>query len=361
MPQNKNIIFTKRFWILFVMLIFSIGIYLISTEQINFSRDTVTEKITKEGPYEVDLVYLWCDGDEPQFRERKNYWLKQGNKEPDPRATSAGRFVQVDELKYSLRSVEEYLPWLRHIYIVTDRQVPIWLNTEHPNITVVDHSEIIPKQYIPVFNSNAIESVIYKIPGLTEHFLYSNDDMFVNRPLSKGFFFRDGKPIIRMRYSILNPESLYQAQLINAITLAEHEFNSEIPFFSERNLIPHHNIDAYLKSDYADCAHHFEKQYQETLTHRFRKENSIQRLIVSIWSLMKDHAQVKIVPPFKKKSKKIDSIYIANTKTDYAKRIDRQNPGLFCLNDSEFSTPEDRLRVKTFLESRFPKKSKFEK
>lgn len=316
-------------------------------------------KTTAEN-YDVDLVYLWCDGEEPAFRERKNYWLKQENKEPATQATAAGRFEQVDELKYSLRSVDKYLPWIRHIYIVTDRQVPPWLNTKNPKLTVVDHSEIIPSEYIPVFNSNAIETSIYKIPGLSEHFLYSNDDMFINRPLTKSFFFWHGKPIVRVKYAPINETSLYQVQLLNAIKLGEHYFAAEIPSFSQRTWAPHHNIDAYLKSDYAACAHQFDKEYQKTLTHRFRQADSVQRLLVSIWSIMHDHAQIKIVSKATKARQATDSLYIQNTEKNYVRKLIHRNPGLFCVNDSEFSTPEDRIRLKNFLEMYFPQKSEFE-
>ena len=108
------------------------------------------------------------------------------------------------------------------------------------------------------------------------------------------------------------------------------------------------------------CAAHFDKQYQDTLTHRFRKADSIQRLIVSIWSIMNNRAEVRIVRFSSKKSKNIDSLFLVNTRGDYAKKLARLNPGLFCLNDSEFSFPGDRIRVKQFLEKRFPKKSSFE-
>ena len=357
--SKKSVISTKRFWILVVILLLSIGVKVFDYAR-TYQQEVDT--ITTEEEYDVDLVYLWCDGNDPEFAERKNYWLKQENKEPNLQAAASGRFEQVDELKYSLRSAEQYLPWLRHIYIVTDRQVPSWLDTENPKITVVDHSEIIPRKYLPVFNSNAIEAAIYKIPGLSEHFLLANDDTFVNRPLTRGFFFRYGKPIVRLKFGqVADTGSLYRDQLLNVIELSEQYFNSSIPFLSARDLVPHHNIDAYLKSDYADCAAHFEKEYQKTLTHRFRRADSVQRLIVSIWSFMNGRAEIKIVQTPSIRSKKIDSLFIVNTRDDYAQRLARLNPGLFCINDSEFSMPEDRVRVKQFLEQHFPKKSSFEK
>ena len=124
-----------------------------------------------------------------------------------------------------------------------------------------------------------------------------------------------------MKYTKLNTDSLYHLQLANVIELSEKNFSSEIPFFSERNIVPHHNIDAYLKSDYAASAKHYEKEFQETLTHRFRKATSTQRLIVSIWSVMKKHAVVKIVESRNEKASGIDSLYIVNTKRNYEKMI----------------------------------------
>lgn len=358
--MSKSKIFTKRFWILIAVLLLSIGLK--AFYYVNTPAEEDADIPSVEEPYDVDLVYLWCDGNDPAFAERKNYWLQQENKQPNLQAAADGRFEQVDELKYSLRSVEQYLPWLHHIYIVTDRQVPSWLNTDNPKVSIVDHSEIIPRKYLPVFNSNAIEAAIHKVPGLSEHFLLANDDTFVNRPLPKGFFFRQGDPIFRLKPGqIVDANSLYRDQLLRAIELGEQHFGSQLPFFSQRTLIPHHNIDAYLKSDYTACAANFDKQFQQTLTHRFRRADSIQRFIVAIWSVMNGHGHVKIVHVPNTKSKKVDSLFIVNTRDNYAKTLARLNPGLFCLNDSEFSFPEDRLRVKEFLENRFPNKSQFEK
>ncbi len=81
-------------------------------------------------------------------------------------------------------------PWVRHVYVVTDRQVPPWLNVEHPQLTVVDHREIFrDPSVLPVFNSHAIESQLHHIPGLSEHYLYLNDDFFFGRPVQPELFF----------------------------------------------------------------------------------------------------------------------------------------------------------------------------
>ena len=361
MSKNKKIVnYTRILCILAVVVLLGVGIqsFLFSKGDTPSIFARITHNVETEN-YDVDLVYLWCDGNEPAFWERKNYWLKQENR-PAMQAVADGRWEQVDELKYSLRSVEKYLPWIHHIYVVTDRQVPMWLKTDNPKLTVVDHSEIIPEKYIPVFNSSAIETSIYKIPGLAEHFLLANDDTFVNRSLKKSFFFQDGKPIFRMQLSMLNPQSLYQASLLHTIDLLEKDFGAQIPFFSTRNLAPHHNIDAYLKSDYEDCANHFEKEYEKTLSHKFRKADDIQRIGVAIWTVMKGHGLVKVVYASTKKPHRIDSLFATNTRRNYAKKIASMNPGLFCINDGELSTPQDRMRLKKYLHKRFPKRSQFE-
>ena len=72
------------------------------------------------------------------------------------------RFENHDELRYSLRSVFENLPWINHIYLITNKQRPTWLK-EHPKITVVDHTEIIPSELLPTFSSVVIENYLRKL------------------------------------------------------------------------------------------------------------------------------------------------------------------------------------------------------
>ena len=110
-----------------------------------------------------------------------------------------GRTADNDELKYSLRSVEMYAPWIRKIFIVTDEQMPEWLDTSNPQVRVVDLKEIMPPHCLPCFNSSLIEKFIYKIPGLAEKFIYANDDMFINRKVTATDFFTPaGFPIVRL-------------------------------------------------------------------------------------------------------------------------------------------------------------------
>lgn len=139
----------------------------------------------------IDIVYTWVDGSDPVWRAR----MQAARATLDLTMTEASslseaRFTSRDELKYSLRSVEYYASWARHIYIVTDQQVPAWLDTDHPKITIVDHRDIFTDpNVLPVFNSHAIESQLHHIPGLSDRYLYLNDDLFFLRPVDPELFF----------------------------------------------------------------------------------------------------------------------------------------------------------------------------
>ena len=112
----------------------------------------------------IDLVYTWCDGDDPAFKQEQIETLKKNGLPYQEKTQGAARFFDNDELKYSLRSIEKYMPWVNHIYVVTNKQRPEWL-VDHPKITIFDHSEIISNALLPTFNSVMIEMYLHKIPG----------------------------------------------------------------------------------------------------------------------------------------------------------------------------------------------------
>lgn len=94
------------------------------------------------------------------------------------------RYRDNDELRYSLRSLFKYAPWIRRIHLVTNGQVPYWLDISHPRINVVTHAEIFPNpDHLPVFSSPAIEVHLHRIPGLSRRFVYFNDDVMLGAPV----------------------------------------------------------------------------------------------------------------------------------------------------------------------------------
>ncbi|MER6630748.1 stealth conserved region 3 domain-containing protein [Streptomyces sp. NPDC000987] len=152
--------------------------------------------------FPVDAVYTWVDGDDPAMAAKRRAHLNPADSGIAPRETGASRYTSHDELRYALRSLEMYAGFVRHVYLVTDSQVPDWLDPEAEGLTVVDHRDILPAEALPVFNSHAIESRLHHIPGLSEHYLYFNDDVFINRPVRAECFFH-GNGIARIPLSPL--------------------------------------------------------------------------------------------------------------------------------------------------------------
>ncbi|WP_394216749.1 Stealth CR1 domain-containing protein [Brachybacterium vulturis] len=141
--------------------------------------------------FPIDVVYTWVDGTDPVWLARKRDALETDAGERMTEDAAADlRFVAHDELRHSLRSLEQYAPWVRHVYLVTDRQRPAWLREDHPRLTIVDHKDIAPAgTRLPSFNSQAIEANLHRIEGLSEHFLYFNDDVFLSSPVTPDLFF----------------------------------------------------------------------------------------------------------------------------------------------------------------------------
>ena len=139
--------------------------------------------------FPIDVVYTWVDPTDQRWQRQREHWAPQANltgliEHPN----DAARFRDHAELKYSLRSIWQFAPWLRHIFIVTCGQRPLWL-TPHPKISFIDHAEIIPRDFLPTFNSHVIEAFLAEIPDLSEHFVYFNDDVFLARPAIPELFF----------------------------------------------------------------------------------------------------------------------------------------------------------------------------
>jgi len=168
--------------------------------------------------FPIDVVYTWVDGSDPVLARDRNEALGQDaltDRALD--ATSAARFTSRDELKYSLRSFEKFAPWVRKFYVVTDRQVPVWLR-ENDRIEIVDHRDLFPDvNVLPVFNSHSIETVLHRIEGLSEHFIYANDDvMLVSDVFPSDFFDQCGSVAVHFSNVKVNVGLTDQPHLVAA-------------------------------------------------------------------------------------------------------------------------------------------------
>jgi hypothetical protein len=151
----------------------------------------LTDRHAFDVDFPIDAVYTWVDGSDADWQARKAAVHSGiGLGELNEFASNESRFLSRDELRYSLRSLDMYAGWIRHVYLVTDKQVPPWLDTSNPRLTVVDHRDLFgDRGSLPTFNSHAIESQLHHIPGLSEHYLYLNDDVFFGRPVGPEKFF----------------------------------------------------------------------------------------------------------------------------------------------------------------------------
>ena len=319
---------------------------------------------------DIDLVYLWVDGNDPVWLTKKNEFLP-ADRQVDPQVAGECRYVENDELRYSLRSVEKFAPWIRRVYIVTDDQTPAWLDTSNPRIRVVSHREIMPAEILPVFNSCTIELFLPRIPGLAEHFLYANDDMFFSRPVDPGFFFDwQGRPIVRLKVQSRkkHDDDIYCHTILRMQDLVRARYGRC------SSLAPHHNVDAYRRSDFLECCETFRAELEHTKHARFRSRDDWQRALVLYDALARGRASLRKVTRFNKLRNPLrllraafgagcgsDSRCIPAYLSNLESIMEKYDPSLFCLNDDVRMTDEDRIRVRTFLNARFPEKSSFEK
>lgn len=316
-----------------------------------------------EKDFPVDIVYLWCDASDEAWSQKKNLELAKFSNNIDCDAKDDCRFISNDELKYSLRSLEKYAPWINNIFIVTDNQVPKWLDTSNPKIKLINHSEILPVEALPTFNASAIETSLHKIPNLSEHFLFANDDMFFANPVDKNFFYDEkGNPIFRFsKRKIINKKyrHLFGYMVSSAYRLVKDNIGETFAHF------PHHNIDAYKKSTIEECVAKFKDGFDKTVMQKFRQKDCIQRSIFGYYSLAKGQGASKVVDGFFQRihscisKTNLDSLQIPLLKKKFY-LLNKYKPILFCVNDSIQTTNSDRLALRFFLEKKFPQPSKFE-
>lgn len=162
----------------------------------------------------IDAVITWVDNGDTAHQEKLFKYLPENK--VNARREFKKRFVEVEELKFVVHSILIYAPFIRKIFIVTDNQVPKFIKNDISNryekVKIVDHKDIFKKDalYLPVFNSRSIETKLYDIPNLSEHFIYFNDDIFLLKPLNQLHFFREGLPVIRGKWKKFKEDVFYK-------------------------------------------------------------------------------------------------------------------------------------------------------
>jgi hypothetical protein len=182
------------------------------------SQDTLDEGI--------DIVIIWVDGSDPVWQKEKAAYANQQKSQADI-DDAVYRFRDWDNLQYLFRSIETFTPWVRKVHFVTNGQKPSWLNLNAEKLHFVKHEDYIPAEYLPTFNSSAIELNLHRIEGLSEKFIFFNDDMFIIKPMQKTDFFRKGLPCERALLANVtssDPNAIFPHLLLNHAAVLNKNF-----------------------------------------------------------------------------------------------------------------------------------------
>jgi hypothetical protein len=315
--------------------------------------------------FPIDLVYTWVDGDDPEWIARRDRALG-GQAQPRKNAVAVdeSRFRSRDELRYSLRSVDRFVPFVRRIFLVTDAQVPEWLVDAHDRLQVVDHSEILPAASLPVFNSHAIEAALHRIPGLSEHFLYLNDDFFFGRPVTPELFFQ-GNGVTnfflskaRIHPGPARPEDRgVDAAAKNGRDLLIRSLGPPAP---ERKFM--HAPHAQTRSRICELEHRFPEEFERTIGNAFRHH-----LDISVVASLSHHYGWRTGTAVPGRIR-YGYFSLGDPVAQLRERLEHlaamRDLDVFCLNDDLVgpdTTGEVSDVVTTFLDSYLPEPSSFER
>lgn len=322
--------------------------------------EVFTRRMLDDITFDIDAVYTWVDGGDPAWREsRREALAGRPAGSFHPGATDEARFRSRDELRYSLRSLAMYAPWVRRVFLVTNGQTPEWLNLDNPRLELVPHDAIFddPAQ-LPTFNSNAIISRLHHIPGLSEHYIYFNDDVFLGRLLQpRDFFTPSGLAFVfpsqnRRPFgapSLDEPTHLNLTHNIRALLERECGVTVSRAFW--------HTPHPQLRSVHDEMERRFPAEYASTWSHPFRHHTDI-----VADQLHHYYAQLigRAVPG------RLRYEYIGLDDDNYLGALRRlasdRRAQTFCLNDAPLTgqrpIPEDYVRQ--WLERYFPIPSEFE-
>lgn len=235
---------------------------------------------------DIDVVITWVNGDDPVHRYRSKKALAKMNRTKISKTSKAKRrFSDNEELKYCLRSIYNHAPWVRRIWLVTDLQFPSYLRfwkALSSGIVVVSHKQIFSgkEKNLPTFNSLSIESMLWRIPGLTENFIYFNDDTFLAGKVNKSEFFGD-KVIVRGRRREIG--ELYKAKphfkhQVNAFRILGL---SEDYFFS-----PAHFAYTLKKSVMKKLFYKYSEDFNSNIKYRFRNDKQFWPIALSYYYMI---------------------------------------------------------------------------
>lgn len=214
----------------------------------------LTRVTTRNSTESIDIVYLWVNGADPVWRDKRQQAFKRWTlRQKDDLArygNVAGRYRDNGELRFNLRTLEKFYPEHGHIYLVTDGQIPDWLQPSE-RLTLVDHRDLMPATALPVFDAGHIESYLHHIPGLSERFIYLNDDVFFGAEVDPGQWFgTEGVALFLDVAPVPDYDTMqeHETALVNASILSRHWMTQNYPAYRHRADIFAHAPRPMLKS-----------------------------------------------------------------------------------------------------------------
>ena len=328
----------------------------------------------------IDFVITWVDGNDKEWQEEKSKY-----QQTDGDDNRVVRYRDFDNLKYWFRAAEKYASWVNKIYFVTWGHVPEWLNTEYSKIKVVNHKDFIPEEYLPTFSSHTIELNLHRIKGLSEKFVYFNDDIFINDFVKPTDFFKNDLPCDDCVETALLPMGdtpQFANITANDIFYINKNFNKRsvlcknifkyinlkyginnlrticlLPFPKYSLFKNSHICNAYLKSTFNEV---WQKEYEvlnNTCLHKFRNSDDVNQYIFRYWQF--------VTGKFMPRSTRFGKGFELNNNGNggVISAIGHSKLKCICINDSDTNLNFDEVKsiINNELELKYPEKSKFEK
>ncbi len=337
----------------------------------------------------IDFVVTWLDSVDPEWQKVYKKYKEEYTQMTD---TSAARFRDWNLFHYWFRAVEKYAPWVNKVFLVTNGKFPDWINKSCSKLVLVKHSDYIPSEFLPTFNSHTIEFFMHRIKGLSEHFVYFNDDCYLNNFVTPDYYFKHGLPCDENEETVYNipkysPENKFNlriGQLMNVGVINGH--------FDRRDTIRHslyrwfgfHHgiidhimgiiISAYPRGLFAGFRdRHFEQPYLKTTFEnvwnkepellkeacsRFRGEMTVTIYLFRYWQF----ATNMFYPVRLNKYRKY--VLMPKELSKIRKSLNDKKIKSICLNDTPFCSEEEFNVVKHEMgiefNNKFPQKSCFE-
>ena len=294
---------------------------------------------------DIDLVVPYVDSSDPNWQELFNKYNPHKNEEG---VDAPNRFRGNDDLfRFFFRGVEANMPWIRKIHLIvqSESQIPSWINKD--NVHIVLHKDIIPEEFLPTFNSTVIEMFLWNIDGLSEKFLYANDDFYVIKKVFPADFFMGDK--VRFNFNKLPQSSCGSMYLNHTMNVVKVIDNIEPNF----GFVVYHAFRPYFKSRMIACFNEHKEEILKRLT-RFRDEGNTNCYLFNYYDFAKGYRMAS--------SLKYKYCSLSNTST-CTKIIDEGNYNLVTINDNCLQDPDSTSYnkiIKSF-KNKFNFVSKYEK